>query len=258
MYELLARYYDQLHASLTEDIPLVQELAAEASGPILEVGCGTGRLLLPLARAGHEVVGLDNSAAMLARARRRLAVEEVNVAGKVMLVQGDALSLPEQVAGRRYGLVLIPYNTLLHFPPREAATLLRQTTRVLASHGRLFIDVVSPFALAEQEDTVVPVLETTLHDEETGAVIEQWSRSHLDSESQIMHVAWEFRNTAVSGDSQTLDMAYHYTYPHQLELLLRQAGLRLTELWGDYERGPFTEQSERLLVLATLSHGSAS
>ena len=257
MYELLARYYDQLHESLTEDVPLVLELAAENPGPILELGCGTGRLLLPLARAGCEVVGLDNSPEMLNRARGRLAPESARATDKVALVLGDALSLPPQVTSTRYGLVLIPYNTLLHFAEREVATVLRQVARVLEPGGRLFIDVASPFALAEQDDTAVPVLETTLRDEQTGAV-EQWSRSHLDAEAQIMHVAWEFRNTAVAGDSQALDMAYHYYYPHQLELLLRQAGLRLSELWGDYGREPFTEESERLLLLAGLPSGSAS
>jgi SAM-dependent methyltransferase len=255
MYELLARYYDQLHQSLTEDIPLVLALAAESSGPILELGCGTGRLLLPLARAGHEVVGLDNSPEMLARARRHFALEAVSAAGKVTLVLGDALSLPEPVTGRRYGLILIPYNTLLHFSEREAAALLHQAARVLEPHGRLFIDMASPFALAEQDDQTVPVLETTLRDEQTNALIEQWSRSHLDPEAQIMYVAWEFRNTAVAGKSEAIDMAYHYYYPHQLELLLRQAGLRLSDLLGDYAREPFTEESERLLVLAGLPPG---
>ncbi len=69
MYDQIARFYDLTHAELTADLPFVLQLASEAGGPILELGCGSGRLLLPLARAGHSVIGLDLSGAMLAMQR---------------------------------------------------------------------------------------------------------------------------------------------------------------------------------------------
>jgi SAM-dependent methyltransferase len=78
MYEQTAKYYDLVHAELKDDIPLVLTLAGQGKGPILELGCGTGRLLLPLARAGYEVIGLDNSPAMLAKAKARLSGRGMN------------------------------------------------------------------------------------------------------------------------------------------------------------------------------------
>ncbi|MEZ4518635.1 MAG: class I SAM-dependent methyltransferase [Chloroflexota bacterium] len=72
MYDRLSRYYDLSHAALVDDIPFRLDLAQKADGPVLELGCGSGRLLLPLARAGYEITGVDNSPAMLAMAERQL------------------------------------------------------------------------------------------------------------------------------------------------------------------------------------------
>ena len=74
-YDAIARYYDLSHQSLVEDIPFLLRVAAETGGPALELGCGSGRLLVPLARAGYAVTGVDNSPEMLARAELRLAGE---------------------------------------------------------------------------------------------------------------------------------------------------------------------------------------
>ena len=72
-YDRIARYYDLTHDRLTADVPFLLAQAAEAGGPVLEIGCGSGRLLVPLARAGQTITGVDRSAEMLARAEPRLA-----------------------------------------------------------------------------------------------------------------------------------------------------------------------------------------
>lgn len=250
MYDALAHYYDAMHAGLREDIPLALDLARRSDGPILELGCGTGRLLLPLARAGQEIVGVDNSPEMLARARSLLAQEPAAVRARVTLVEGDILDLPEAVQDRAFGLVLLPYNTLLHFRAAAVVTIFRQVARLLGPEGLLLVDTLAPFGLDEGLDTAVPVLEAVLPDEESGAMLEQWSETRVDTAAQTMYVRWHFRQPDAPAADETVAMAYHYLYPHQLDLLLRQGGLVLTHMFGDYERTPLTEDSERLLVLA--------
>ena len=104
MYDLIAPYYDLTHAQLTADLGFVLSLASQAGGKVLELGCGTGRLLLPLARAGFTITGLDSSEAMLALAQQKLAQESEVIRGRVTLVSGDMADLSG--CGRDFALVL--------------------------------------------------------------------------------------------------------------------------------------------------------
>ncbi len=245
MYDAIARFYDLTHDALTDDLALILALAGQRSGRVLELGCGTGRLLLPLARAGHTAVGLDNSPAMLARARARLAREPEAVRARVTLVERD-MALLEGLGA--FGLVLIPYNTLLHLDPATQRRVLQQVRQVLVSDGRLLIDVENPFALLDLPTEADFAQEAQLTDPETGAAVAQWSRITVDAAAQQVTVAWRYLvGEDVVGETTAV---YHVSFPHQLEMALREAGLRLVAQWGDYAQRPFAADSERLLLLA--------
>src|SRR5262245_42591953 len=90
LYQRVAEYYDYVTTqSRRQDVDFFVEMAQEAGGAVLEIGCGTGRVLIPIARAGLDITGLDRSTAMLAVCRRRLAQEPAAVQERVQLVQGD-------------------------------------------------------------------------------------------------------------------------------------------------------------------------
>jgi SAM-dependent methyltransferase len=250
MYETIARYYDQLHHSLTADLGFIRALVQERGGPVLELGCGSGRILLPLAQDGWQVTGIDNSLAMLALARERLAGLPDDVARRVTLFEGDIRELAVVVAGKQYSLAMLPYNTLMHFHEMDAGRLLRGVTRALLPGGRLFVDLANPFLLEAVSYPGEAVYETSLIDPDSGKPIEQWSRSSIDTQDQVLKVTWLFRPQNSDLPQQTADFAYHYLYPHQLELLLQRAGLRLKAMLGDYDGNAFAEDSERLLILA--------
>ena len=253
MYDSMARYYDIVHSSLSADREYVLGLAKGAGGPILELGCGTGRLLLPLARAGHTVTGIDNTPAMLARARTRLDQEPLDVQQRVALVEADmkTLSLPQ--ADRYFSLILLPYNTLLHFQTDEIQQLLRNASRYLHLEGRLFIDVINPFLVDGASNDPEPTMENIYFGQETGETIRQMSQSWLVPTEQRLHTSWIFEIEIASERDPTrttIDFDYWYLYPHQLELLLQQSGYRLEQLVGDYDGTPFDEKSARLLMTA--------
>ncbi len=251
MYDLFARYYDLLHSSLIRDRDFILELAARTEGHILELGCGTGRLLIPLARAGHPVTGVDNSPQMLFRADERLKSEPFLVQQRVELVAADMTTLP--LANKTYSLVLLPYNTLFHFPHQEASQLLRRAQDHSQPKGQLFIDVSNPFLIAQYEDDAEPSFEKEFEDQESGAAVSQWSQSKLDISAQCLHTTWIFKiRTGLEqpSEQQMMEFDYWYHYPHQIEMFLRQSGYQLIELLGDYDRSPFTEDSDRLLILA--------
>ncbi len=252
MYDQIAHYYDLTHDQLTDDVALILALAREAGGPVLELGCGSGRLLLPLARAGFSVTGVDNSSAMLARARARLAREETAVRQRLTLISGDmtALSLPDDP---RFALAIIPYNTLLHLDSDQTAAALRGIRRALGENGRLFIDLINPIAIANTPNDLTLTLEASFTDPATGHTVLQLAANRLDDLEQTLHITWIYDASPPEGGPihRTIAQAtYHYLYPHQLELLLHEAGFRLHSLHGSYDGDPFAEESERLLIVA--------
>lgn len=252
MYDQIARFYDLTHASLTADLPHVLQLASATDGPILELGCGSGRLLLPLARAGHRVTGLDLSAVMLDRARAAVAREATAVQQRITLHQADMtrFALP---GAPTFGLAVIPYNTLLHLDTAQVLATLRQVRGSLGENGRLFIDLANPVDIASTPEDALLSLENVLTDPETGELIVHLASNRLDTAEQTLHITWIYDVSAPNGGPVQRTVAhgtYHYRYPHQLELLLQEAGFKLLGLWGGYDQSPYDETSDRLLVLA--------
>jgi ubiquinone/menaquinone biosynthesis C-methylase UbiE len=131
-----APFYDWENARTLgrRDVSFWRRVAAGARGRVLELGCGTGRIALPLARAGVTLVGIDRSAPMLARAARRAR-------GRLPLVRGDIRALP--FGDREFSLVLAPYGVLQSLlRERDLAATLESVSRVLAPGGRFGIDLV--------------------------------------------------------------------------------------------------------------------
>ena len=237
-YEQLALFYDAIHSELVEDIPFVLNLAAEKQGRILEFGCGTGRLLLPLAEAGFEVVGLDLSGAMLAQARARIEHRALSV----RLIEGSLSGLSEK---ENFELVLISYNTFLHILPFERLGVLRGICRHLTPQGQLFIDIPNPFEFA-----ALPTETEWKYDRElemNGSYAQQSSRFSADEEQQKVSVHWRFEQNGVITE---VAHNYHYLYPHELVMVLENAGLFPRAIFGDYDKTPFDEEAARFLMLA--------
>lgn len=253
MYERIARYYDLIHQPLTVDVGYVLTLAAKKGGPILELGCGTGRLLLPLARAGYTVTGVDNSPAMLAIARQRLAQEPAAVQARVTLVETDMLTLKLAQGNGRYPLAILPYNTALHIPPASLTPTLKAIAAYLPTGGTLFIDLPNPADIAQTPNDRLLTLENRFTDPTTGEVVVQMASSWLAENEQTLHITWLYDATPPEGGPIHRTVAhaeFYYPYPHELDLALSEAGYRLQALYGDYQQTPFDEESERLLVLA--------
>ncbi len=248
-YDPIARYYDLSHQPLVEDIPFLLRQAAETGGPALELGCGSGRLLVPLARAGVAVVGVDNSPEMLARAAMRLAGEPVEVRAGVRLVEGDVRSLA--LPGLEpFALAYFGYNTFLHLDETAAAAALRRLRPLLRPGARLLIDVDHPLALSAAGDDPDFVLEDELRDEALGETIRQFTAYESVPGEQAVDVTWVYETNKSGDDAPTrVKLRYHYFYPHQYDLLFGLTGFRLLGLLGDYDDSRFDEDSERLIIV---------
>ena len=239
MYAVLARYYDALHRELTDDVPLVLALATQAEGDILELGCGTGRLMQPLLSAGFAVTGVDNSAEMLAIARsnanNRLAT----------LIQANMTSFE---VSNTFSLIIISYNTLMHLNQTQVAATFKQVKQHLAPNGRLFIDVENPFAVASIVDQMAFEAEASFDDPQSGLLVTPYACWTLDGRRQIATVNWRY--VRADGVVDSAEIAYHYIFPHRLQQLLSNSGLRWQTAYGDYDQSAYDEYSPRLILIA--------
>jgi len=248
-YATLSRYYDLENADFTEDLDYWLDLAEEHGDPILELGCGTGRVLLNLARRGHAITGLDNSPDMLARLQAKLAAasgQHLAAAPRIL-----AASLEDFELAQHFRLAIMPFNTFMHLLTTEAQlAALERICRHLAPGGALALDMPNPGeAYAAQEQGLT--LERTFLDGER--TVQQFSSIRLDRAAQLAHINWIYDSVGPAGDLQRslVPLTLRYTFPSEMSLLLDRAGLSLAHLYGDYDRSPFADGAPRMLVLAT-------
>jgi SAM-dependent methyltransferase len=221
---------------------------------VLELACGTGRLLLPLAAGGAQVTGVDVSPAMLA-----LADEKMKAAGlgkRVRLVQGDMRTVD---LGRRYGLVIVGLNSLMHLETQAAQLeALSNAARHLAPGGRLVVDLFNPeVALpdAQQEGQLFLHCLKVLPD---GTHLLHFQSPRVDRAAQVVSMTNYYDEMQPDGRTQGLKVRRHmapfslrYLTAGELGLLVQRAGLEVEALYGTYELDPFQNDSPRLLAVAT-------
>ncbi len=243
-YEKLARFYDLEHADLTADLVFYLYFARESPGPVLEMGCGTGRLMLPLVEAGIPVTGVDCSPAMLAFARRKLGEDAA-------LIKGDmrTVTLPEQ-----YGLIIITINTFMHLlTTKDQLAALNNLSNYIAPGGKLIIDLPAGDELAHQDADALLTLEKTFLDPESGHQILKFVASRVDWFRQRQEITYVFEELLENGTVQrTLaPMTLRYVFRYELELLLQQTGYQLETLYSDYDLSPYQDGGPRMLAVAT-------
>ena len=253
----LARWYDLDVAEDLDDLDLYRALAARAGGPVLELAAGTGRLAVPLACGGLDVVGVDNDPAMLDRARTRWAAgrraRRVARGGRLELVQADLFDLALEP---RFGLVILALNTcfLLGDAGRQRAAL-----AVMARHmrrgGLAVVDAWLPSAddLAIYDGRVV--LEWARDDPETGTRVVKLASASYDAPTRRLELTTIFESAAPGGGPVTRHLrrdVLHLTSAAELVQAATDAGLAIDQLGGDHELSPFGAGSGRVVLVAGL------
>jgi SAM-dependent methyltransferase len=224
-YDSIAELYDAWSRSVTEDVSFYVEEALAAGGPVVELGVGTGRIAVPIAEAGVEVIGVDSSAGMLEVARARAAAAGV----ELDLREGDLRAPP--VEGE-VGLVIVPFRALLHMET-DATRLeaLGAIRALLRPGGRLVFDVFAP----SSED------------------IEETNGRWLEREPGIWErAAWNERDRVlvldVRGPSGETTMRLAWLPADRWHALLEEAGFHVVGCYGWFDRRPFTGGEDTVWV----------
>lgn len=242
-YDTIARFYEAENQDFTDDLPLYEEFAEGKRGPILDVGCGTGRVNLYLAQAGYHTIGVDNSPEMLAFARRKRDALQLDA----QLVEADILSFRDG----RYPLILLPFNTLMHFHEQQIIVL-KHLAGLLADDGLMVIDLPNAGELLATENDEAVRFERTFFEPISGNTVMQQSVSTIDRAEQILLVNWIYDEILPDKTVKrtVAPLKLRLISAPEIRLLMQLSELDIVELYGDYGRGPFMDGCERMIVVA--------
>jgi len=250
-WDAYAPFYDWENAQTVarRDIAFWQRLALANDGPVLELGCGTGRVALPVVKAGARLVGVDLSAPMLARARKRLI--RARLTGRALLVRGDIRHLPFR-SRKGFGLVMAPYGILQSLTrERDLEATLQSVARVLRPGGLFGLDLVPDLPRWSEyqrrtslsgglrgppdSKTTVTLVESVRQDRRRKLTIFDQEYVERRGRARTIHrFALTFRTLSVPQMARRLD----------------KAGFSIQAILGDYQGGPWDERADVWVILA--------
>lgn len=251
-YAFVAELYDHVMPYRERpDVGFYVDLAVASGGPVLEMACGTGRILVPTARAGVAIEGLDLSEHMLSVCRERLAREPVDVGRRAVLHRGDMRGFD---LGRTFPLVTVPFNAFQHLVQVEdQLACLSCVRRHLAPGGTFVLDVFNP-SLERLVDPSTEAREPeppfTMPD---GRVVTRRARQaerRLALQVLDCELIYDVRHPDGRVERLVHAFAMRYFFRFEVEHLLARSGLRIAALYGDHARGPFTSVSKQIVVMA--------
>jgi SAM-dependent methyltransferase len=236
--------YDAFNRPYADDYPFYLAEAKKARGPALELACGTGRLTIPLKKAGIDITGLDLAEPMLARARAKAAEAGVSLP----LLRGDAAKFR---FARKFKLVFIAFNSLQHLARREDLEgLFDSVRRCLAPGGAFIFDVFNPDPryLTRDPEELLPV---AYYDDPAGGgkmlVNERYS---YDKAAQVSRISWYYRRER-DGKTVKKTLNMRCFFPEELLALARYNGFKVKARYGDFKRKPFAGRSPKQILICS-------
>lgn len=251
--EFVAEFYDPVYEIRgPRDIDFFKDYSKNARGRTLELGCGTGRVLIPTAIAGCEITGLDISPKMLKKCQEKLAKEPGEVQEQVTLIQGN---MTDFQTGEIYSLVTIPFRAFQHLlSVEEQKACLDCASKHLVSGGLLIIDLFQPLLprlydpkyTTEQEGQP----DIRLPDGRTLRITDRVAAFHFDqqyNDVELIHYV-----TSPDGKTQRLVHAFpiRYFFRYEVEHLLSLCGFTIVELFGGFDRSEFSSNSPEMIFVA--------
>ena len=227
LYDGIAPIYDPWSRSVVEDVDFYVEEALVSGGPVVELAVGTGRIAVPIAKAGVRVIGVDESPAMLEGARAY--AERENVSPLVDLRLGDLRDPP---VDERVPLATVPFRSLLHMPDeRQKLRALTAAASVLEPGGRFVFDVFAP----SPED------------------IEETDGRWLEREPGIFERAdWDLEARrlilSIRGGEQSARFALHWLSAPEWNALIGDAGLVAEAIFGWFDRRPYDGGEDQIWI----------
>jgi ubiquinone/menaquinone biosynthesis C-methylase UbiE len=243
-----AAFYDWENARTLgrRDVAFWGRVALGARGPVLELGCGTGRIALPLGRAGVALVGIDRSASMLARARRRVA--RARLAGRIRLIRGDIRHLPFPASS--FSTVLAPYGVLQSLlRERDLGATLASVHDVLQRGGTLGLELVADLPAWEEYRKRISL--RGWRGRPGGARVTLVETVRQDPARRLTIFDQEFiERRGRERRTRRFALAFRTLSVPQMVRRLEKVGFAVTALLGDYQGGAWDPRADVWVMLA--------
>ena len=252
----IADYYDSspILTQRTQDVPIYSDAARQYGDPVLELGCGTGRIALAIAEAGHRIVGLDISERMLERAAEKRANLPRESGERVRLIQGD---MTQFELGEKFRTVLIPFRPFQHLLETEQQmACLNCVRKHLTPHGRLIVDFFQTDPERMHDSRFLNeslLIEYVLPDGRQVALSERVVAFHRALQQNDVEMI--FRVTHPDGKQERLVMAWtlRYFFRYEVEHLLARCGFHLEAVYGNFDSSPLSDASPEMIFVAKVA-----
>jgi len=240
--------YHAHHTLYQEDIPFWLKLAARSGDPILELGCGTGRVLIPLTKAGYQVHGIDHDPEMLAYLKTQLAQ---SAACCPHLILGDMLSLEKDIdLELAFSLIISPCNTLSTLKDPALQTVLSSAYQFLRPGGLFTASIPNPQVLGSLPKKAAPEVEETIQHPVSGNKVQissSWQRT-----PQAFTVRWDYDQFLANGQIERVSAeASHVLRSAHIYLeQLTRVGFKQLETYGDFDETTYEIESPLFVFVA--------
>jgi SAM-dependent methyltransferase len=257
--EFVAELYDfdndvsRMNDAGFKDVDFFIDCSRKAGGRTLELGCGTGRVLIPTALAGCAITGLDISPRMLKKCREKLDNQPIDVRKQVRLIQGN---MTEFDTGEMYDLITVPFRAFQHLMSvGEQKSCLICVKRHLTPQGHLVIDVFHPFPPRlvydpRYADEIEDLPDMELPD---GTMLRTMSRVagfHRDEQYNDIELIYYVSHPDGRKERLVHSFPMKYLFRYEMEHLLELGGFRVVDLFGNFDRSIFSENSPEMIFVA--------
>lgn len=242
------RYYDQAYRRRRHDVRFYTDLAVEAGGPVLELGVGTGRVALSIAKEGIEIVGIDPMASMLARAEERIERSPSSIRDRIELRQGDLRKLRLR---RRFPLVIAPFNVWNHLYTRDDIERGFRTVRHhMRPGGRFAFDVLLPDPENLARKPTKQYRGGNVPHPRDGVRYRYSEYFSYEAKSQVETVLMDFENPDDPDRSFCTPLTQRQFFPAELEALLHYNGFVVESHHGDFDGKDIDAATESQVIIA--------
>jgi SAM-dependent methyltransferase len=250
----IADYYDTspILTKRTEDVAFYVNAVKKYGDPVLELGCGTGRITMAIAEAGYRIVGLDISEKMLERAGEKRAARRREARERLHLVQADMTDFD---LGEKFRLIVVPFRPFQHLLEIDQQIgCLDCAKKHLAANGRLILDFFQTDAERMHDPKFLNESLLAEYDLPGGrhvAMSERVAAFHRGQQRNDVEMI--FRVTHSDGKQERLVMAWtlRYFFRYEVEHLLGRCGFRLEAVYGDFDTSPLEDESPEMIFVAT-------
>lgn len=248
-YDSFARFYDLEYRNVSDDLEFYRQFAERCDSPILELGCGTGRILTHLARAGFRVTGVDGSLPMLAIARQQID-QDTRLERRVHLEEADMRTFSFRT---RFRMALCAINSFMHLmTPQDQTACVANVHHHLVSGGLFVVDVFNPDLALLLEGGGRLMLERMLVDPATSTMVTKMVSAWVDRAKQVNHVTYLYDEMVQDGTVRrtVATISQRYLYRYEMEHLLQKNGFVVENVYGSYDLEDYGADSFKMIFVA--------